>query len=484
MIIESSNEVEPSIFDPRDEATANNWIQLNPSIVRLTGKHPFNSESPLNRLMHQGFITPIPLHYVRNHGPVPKASWDNWTVEVTGLVKIPMKLTMHQLVNEFQSRGPGVPLCDVLKRSGIFGKKHGLFNVCFGGAEDLPGGGGSKYGTSIKEEFAMDPSRDIILAYMQNGERLTPDHGFPVRMIIPDKDGAPLGPLAGGETWQMCTMDHREKPNKYGKFWCWCFWSLEVEVLDLLGAKEIAVREPGMKPSTPSSRSSFGMSCFRAPNDARQPIRGWIARERYIEKSAHVKPTLKRSVSTPFMNTASKTFSMSEVQKHNSADSAWIIVHGNIYDCIRFLNHHHGGADNILINAGADCTEEFNSIHSDIAKKMLEDYRIGELITTGYASGSSTSSPNNSMHGTSNYMNSLAPTKEIEPSTGPVGLVSHEKIPCKLVEKTSISHDVVHHGKYIEGPYSGGVQGHPSVGLWAAAYDSVCCETELGEDEL
>jgi hypothetical protein len=48
--------------------------------------------------------------------------------------------------------------------------------------------------------------------------------------------------LDGGETWLVCHLDHPEKPNKYGKYWCWCFWSVEVEVLDLLGAKEIAVR--------------------------------------------------------------------------------------------------------------------------------------------------------------------------------------------------------------------------------------------------
>ena len=48
--------------------------------------------------------------------------------------------------------------------------------------------------------------------------------------------------MDGGETWQVCTLDHPENPNKYGKFWCWCFWSLEVEVLDLLGAKKISVR--------------------------------------------------------------------------------------------------------------------------------------------------------------------------------------------------------------------------------------------------
>lgn len=48
--------------------------------------------------------------------------------------------------------------------------------------------------------------------------------------------------LDGGETWFVCALDQPEKPNKYGKYWCWCFWSLEVEVLDLLGTKEIAVR--------------------------------------------------------------------------------------------------------------------------------------------------------------------------------------------------------------------------------------------------
>lgn len=221
LIQKGNRELEPSIVDPRDEGTADSWIQRNPSMVRLTGKHPFNSEPPLNRLMHHGFITPVPLHYVRNHGAVPKANWSDWTIEVCGLVKRPAKFTMDQLVNEFRFREfpatlvcagnrrkeqnmvkksigfnwgaagvstsvwRGVPLRDVLKRCGIMSRKKGALNVCFEGAEDLPGGGGSKYGTSIKKELAMDPARDIILAYMQNGEQLVPDHGFPVRMIIP-----------------------------------------------------------------------------------------------------------------------------------------------------------------------------------------------------------------------------------------------------------------------------------------------------------
>lgn len=48
--------------------------------------------------------------------------------------------------------------------------------------------------------------------------------------------------MDGGVTWSVCSLDHKEKPNKYGKYWCWCFWSLEVEVSDLVDAQEIAVR--------------------------------------------------------------------------------------------------------------------------------------------------------------------------------------------------------------------------------------------------
>ncbi|KAE8725037.1 Nitrate reductase [Hibiscus syriacus] len=594
MIVKSNNEVEPSILDARDEATADNWIERNTSLVRLTGKHPFNSEPPLNRLMHHGFITPVPLHYVRNHGAVPKASWDDWTVEITGLVRRPMKLTMDQLVNEFQIREfpvtlvcagnrrkeqnmakptlgfnwgasaistsmwRGVPLCDVLKRCGIFSKKRGALNVCFEGAEQLPGGGGSKYGTSIKKEFAMDPSRDIILAYMQNGERLTPDHGFPVRMIIPGFIGGrmvkwlkriivttkesenyyhhrdnkvlpshvdselanaeawwykpeyvinelninsvittpcheeilPINSwttqrpytlrgyaysgggkkvtrvevtMDGGESWHVCTLDHPEKGNKYGKYWCWCFWSLEVEVLDLLGAKEIAVRAWDETFNTQPEKliwNVMGMmnNCwFRVKTNVCKPHKGeigivfehptlpgnqsggWMAKERHLG-IADANSTLKKSSSSPFMNTASKTFSMSEIKKHNSVDSAWIVVHGNIYDCTSFLKDHPGGTDSILINAGTDCTEEFDAIHSDKAKTLLESYRIGELTTSSYISDSSASSPNSSMHGASN-LPPLAPIKEVAPAR-PVALVPRGKISCKLVEKTSISHDV------------------------------------------
>ncbi|KZV48947.1 Nitrate reductase 2 [Dorcoceras hygrometricum] len=544
--------------------------------------------------MHHGFITPVPLHYVRNHGPVPKSSWSEWTVEVSGLVKRPMIFTMDELVKEFPSKEfpvtlacagnrrneqnmvkktigfnwgaaavstsvwRGVPLCSILKRCGIISPKKGALNVCFEGADSLPGGGGSKYGTSLKKQVAMDPSRDIILAYMQNGQRLSPDHGFPVRVIIPGFIGVrmvkwlkriivttpesdsyyhyrdnrvlpshvdaelanaeawwykpeyiinelninsvittpcheeilPINSwttqrpytlrgyaysgggrkvtrvevtMDGGETWDLCSLDHPEKPSKYGKYWCWCFWSLEVEVLDILAAKEIAVRAWDETLNTQPDKliwNVLGMmnNCwFRVKTSVCKPHRGeigivfehptqpgnqsggWMAKERHLEKSSDDTKTLKKSLSSPFINTTTKTFSHSEVKKHTSPDSPWIIVHGQVYDCTRFLKEHPGGADSILINAGTDCTEEFDSIHSDKAKKMLEEYRLGELLTTG--STSADSSPDISVHGPSGDL-SLSPIKETSLPMRSVALVPRQKTPCKLVVKKKLSNDV------------------------------------------
>jgi nitrate reductase (NAD(P)H) len=45
----------------------------------------------------------------------------------------------------------------------------------------------------------------------------------------------------GGETWILCKLNHRENPTKYGKYWCWCFWDVEIDVTQLLGTKELVV---------------------------------------------------------------------------------------------------------------------------------------------------------------------------------------------------------------------------------------------------
>lgn len=51
-----------------------------------------------------------------------------------------------------------------------------------GPADELAKG---DYGTSILLDHALDPANDLLLAYEYNGEPLLPDHGYPLRLVIP-----------------------------------------------------------------------------------------------------------------------------------------------------------------------------------------------------------------------------------------------------------------------------------------------------------
>ena len=46
-----------------------------------------------------------------------------------------------------------------------------------------------RYATSVKLNWVMDPNRNIMLAYKMNGEMLRPDHGKPLRAVIPGQIG-------------------------------------------------------------------------------------------------------------------------------------------------------------------------------------------------------------------------------------------------------------------------------------------------------
>ena len=204
-------------IDPRDADTPDNWIPRHPSLIRLTGRHPFNVEPPLTMLMDAGMITPPALHIVRDHGAVPRLDWDTHTFTVSGMVRNPITLTMDELAamptisfpvtitcagNRRKEQNmtkqtvgfnwgaaatgcsvwTGVRLRDVLLRAGALSHDDGARFVCFEGADRLPNG---HYGTGLTLPHAMDPTMDVILAFEQNGRRLIPDHGYPVRVIIP-----------------------------------------------------------------------------------------------------------------------------------------------------------------------------------------------------------------------------------------------------------------------------------------------------------
>jgi len=541
--------------DVRDLKTPDAWVPRDGRLVRLTGKHPFNVEPPIALLNQYRFLTPSSLHYVRNHGACPKLSWDEHTVCVGGdpnLVATPLELSMTELA-DMEPRelpvtfvcagnrrkeqnmirqtigfnwGPagvatnvwkGVLLRDLLLRAGVSDRNMTGKHVEFIGVEDLPNKVGPgpfpeeqwgklvKYGTSIPLARAMNPAYDVLIAYEANGERLQPDHGFPVRLVIPGYIGGrmikwlkhvnvishetrnhyhyhdnrilppqitaeeslqgnwwykpeyifnelninsattkpdhnELLPLAknigktytvsgyaytgggrkitrvevstdNGVHWELADLERKERPTEYGMYWCWIWWDYQIKVAELVGVKEILCRawdeSNNVQPLQPTwnlmgmgnnqvfrvkvhmDKNEAGEHCFRFehPTQPGQQTGGWMTRVADKPDSAgfgrlldqHNEAKGEDASSGPAKVQGDKTFSMSEVKKHNTEEDCWIVVKDRVYDCTEYLELHPGGIDSITINAGADATEDFVAIHSTKATKMLEKYYIGDL---------------------------------------------------------------------------------------------------------
>ncbi|KAG9236186.1 putative nitrate reductase [Amylocarpus encephaloides] len=214
--------VAPTTILKEDIKTPDNHVPRDSRLIRLTGIHPFNVEAPLSALYDEGYLTSPELFYVRNHGPVPEvddASIPDWEFSIEGLVQSPITMTLKQLMSDYEqitvpitlvcagnrrkeqnqvrkSKGfswgaagvstalwTGVALSDVISKAcPMRGAKY----VCMEGADKLPNG---YYGTSLKLSWAMDPNRGIMLAYKMNGEILRPDHGKPLRVVVPGQIG-------------------------------------------------------------------------------------------------------------------------------------------------------------------------------------------------------------------------------------------------------------------------------------------------------
>ncbi|KAI1100116.1 hypothetical protein F4804DRAFT_344970 [Jackrogersella minutella] len=205
-----------------DLKTPDSHVARDSRLIRLTGVHPYNVEAPLSELFNEGFLTTKDLHYVRNHGSVPRVEDSeimDWEFTVEGMVENPIKMNLSQLLNNYEqvtypitlvcagnrrkeqnmarkTKGfswgaaglstalwTGVVMGDLLTAAR---PKRGARYVCFEGADKLPNG---YYGTCVKMNWAMDPNRGIMVAHRMNGETLTPDHGKPLRVIVPGQIG-------------------------------------------------------------------------------------------------------------------------------------------------------------------------------------------------------------------------------------------------------------------------------------------------------
>ncbi|KAG9257336.1 uncharacterized protein F5Z01DRAFT_670944 [Emericellopsis atlantica] len=205
-----------------DLKTPDSHVERDPRLIRLTGVHPFNVEPPLSDLYDQGFLTNEDLHYVRNHGPVPRCADEDmldWEFTVEGMVDNPITMSVRDLLADHEqvtypitlvcagnrrkeqnmvrkSKGfswgaaglstalwTGVPIGDLLARAR---PRRGARHVCFEGADKLPNG---YYGTSLKLNWCMDPNKGVLVAHKMNGEKLHPDHGKPIRIVVPGQIG-------------------------------------------------------------------------------------------------------------------------------------------------------------------------------------------------------------------------------------------------------------------------------------------------------
>lgn len=218
--------------------------------VMVRRAQPFNAETPLS-LLRSSFVTPKNLFYVRSHGFIPEVDPEGYGLIISGLVGRPLELSLEQIKREFpkkemtatlycagnrrqelmelspmpgklawgagavgNARWAGVPLREVLQAAENGGEAR---HVAFTGLDqDEESGTGTHYGGSIGIEKAM--STDVLLAYEMNGEPLTPEHGFPLRVVVGGYIGARSVKWLSKITLQKLPSDNHYQTREYKLF--------------------------------------------------------------------------------------------------------------------------------------------------------------------------------------------------------------------------------------------------------------------------
>ena len=172
-----------------------------------------NFETRWEQLAGKGLTTPNDLFFIRSHTKTPTIDPATWNLSIEGDgVKAPLKLTYDDLrkmnmvsVTRFVecagnarsffdtiggkkasgtqwkmgavgvAKWTGVPLGAVLERAGL---KPGVRDVMPWGGDDL----------QVRRPMPLEKAMmdDTLLVLEMNGERLPADHGFPVRVLVPN----------------------------------------------------------------------------------------------------------------------------------------------------------------------------------------------------------------------------------------------------------------------------------------------------------
>jgi len=171
-----------------------------------------NRGMPLEALRYD--LTPTGMHYLLVHFDIPATDGAGWTLDVDGAVERPLSLSMDRIRSmpkvtlpvtmECAGNGrarleprplsqpwllealgtaewTGTPLAGVLAEAGV---SADTVDLVFTGADrGVQGGIEQDYQRALTPTEAMRD--EVLLAYEMNGSPLEPQHGFPLRLIVP-----------------------------------------------------------------------------------------------------------------------------------------------------------------------------------------------------------------------------------------------------------------------------------------------------------
>jgi sulfane dehydrogenase subunit SoxC len=184
-------------------------------VARTWGSAPGTGGTGSSRTPHQllnGMITPSGLHYERSHSGIPDINPDAHRFVIHGLVKRPLMFTLDDLGRyPMESR---ILFLECAGNSGaMFAKEPAQANIqAIHGLVSCQEWTGIRLGTLL-DEAGIEPQAkwllaegadaagmsrsfplakamdDAMIALYQNGERVRPSNGYPMRLLLPGWEG-------------------------------------------------------------------------------------------------------------------------------------------------------------------------------------------------------------------------------------------------------------------------------------------------------
>ena len=195
--------------EPRPEQRVATSDEVSLEELQLAAR---NHGMPLEGLRYP--ITPLGMHYLLTHFDIPAAEEATWTLEIGGHVRHPRTLTMDEVrslpsvtvpvtmecagngrarlqprpmsqpwLNEAvgTAEWTGTPLRPLLEEAGLL--QDAVELVFTGTDHGIQGGIEQDYERSLS--IADPVLDDALLAHAVNGQPLPPQHGYPLRLLVP-----------------------------------------------------------------------------------------------------------------------------------------------------------------------------------------------------------------------------------------------------------------------------------------------------------